>query len=139
MSPRHRHLPAASTMTKRETIPLAIAARQAYAHQADLANLEPGETFDSWRHAQVLAVVGKPGLTACSHDDYRPLMAHFQHLAGRDASAYRNLVHTGPASPAAASPRPCRSGAFIHSTTCAESEGGSVGPRISAVSTEVIA
>lgn len=39
--------------------------------------------------------VGKDGLTACNHGDYKPLLAHFQTLAGDDAAAFRTQMQTG--------------------------------------------
>lgn len=81
-----------------EIKPLVIAARKAYDFQVDLGNLDKTETFDTWRKAQCLEAVGKPGITACSHDHYRPLMAHFQILGGQDEKAFQNLTTTGPAS-----------------------------------------
>lgn len=80
-----------------EIKPLVMAARAAYDFQADLGNTN-GQDFNAWRHEQCMAAVGKPGITACSHDHYRPLMAHFQILAGRDEKAFQNLTTTGQAS-----------------------------------------
>ena len=81
-----------------EIKPLVIAARTAFDYQMDFGNIELGMTFDDWRREQCMEVVGKPGITACSHDHYRPLMAHFQILAGKDEKAYQNLTTTGQAS-----------------------------------------
>lgn len=81
-----------------EVRPLAIAAKKAYEFQEQLGNIAPGQTFNDWRHEQCMEAVQKPGITACSHDHYRPLMAHFQILAGRDEKAYQNLTTTGQAS-----------------------------------------
>jgi hypothetical protein len=82
-------------MKPTEIKPLVIAARKAFDLQINLGNLDAGETFDSWRRAQVMAAVSKPGLTACHHDDFRPLLAHFQCLAGDDAGAFSNLLKSG--------------------------------------------
>ena len=81
-------------MKPAEIRPLAIAARKAFDYQKHLGIID-GESFDSWRHAQCLQVVCKPGLSACHHEDFRPLLAHFQMLAGDDASAFSNLIKTG--------------------------------------------
>lgn len=83
-------------MTKAEIQPLVFHARKAYDAQLAAGLLDAGETFDSWRHAQVMAAVGKPGLTACSHEDFRPLRAHFYTLAGRDDAAFRDHLSSGP-------------------------------------------
>ena len=80
-----------------EIKPLVMAAKAAYDFQSDLGNTE-GQDFNTWRHEQCKAAVGKPGITACFHDHYRPLMAHFQILAGRDEKAFQNLTTTGQAS-----------------------------------------
>lgn len=81
-----------------EIRPLAIAAKKAFEYQLDLGNIDSGTTFDSWRLEQCMLAVGKPGITACSHDHYLPLMAHFQVQSGNDAEAYQNLTTTGQAS-----------------------------------------
>jgi hypothetical protein len=82
-------------MTPAEIKPLLFHARQAYDCQLAAGLLDDAETFDKWRHAQVMAAVGKPGLTACSHEDFRPLRAHFFTLAGRDESAFRDHMTSG--------------------------------------------
>lgn len=84
-------------LTKAEITPLVIAARTAYDLQSRLGNVDD-QDFNAWRHQQCMAAVGKPGITACYHDHYRPLMAHFQLLAGRDEKAFQNLTTTGQAS-----------------------------------------
>jgi hypothetical protein len=81
-------------MTSGEIRPLIMAARKAYDVQ-DQHGLLDGEDFDAWRKAQCLAAVGKPGLSACHHEDFRPLLAHFQTLAGDDGSAFDNLLKSG--------------------------------------------
>ncbi len=81
-------------MGKSEKIPLAIAAKQAFDYQAKLGNTE-GETAVQWRHAQVKAITGREGLSDCLHDDFRPLMAHFQTLAGLDAEALATELRSG--------------------------------------------
>lgn len=75
---------------------LAINARQAFDYQRDLGNIEDGVTFNDWRHDQVMEVVGKPGISACNGGDFRPVMAHFLALAGKDAEAFRQHMQTGP-------------------------------------------
>jgi hypothetical protein len=82
-------------MTPAEIKPLLFHARQAFDVQADAGLIDDGETFNTWRHAQVMAAVGKPGLTACSHEDFRPLRGHFLTLAGRDAAAFKDHVTSG--------------------------------------------
>ena len=82
-------------MKPSEIKPLVMAARKAYDIQLRLGNLDPGETFNAWRHRACMDAVKQPGLTACNHDDFKPLLAHFQLLAGDDAGAFRSLTKTG--------------------------------------------
>jgi hypothetical protein len=84
-------------MGKREIQPLVMAAREAYDYQNSLGNIDRGQTFDAWRRAEVKSKVGRDGLSACSHDDFKPLMGHFQLLAGRDGDALESFLSTGPA------------------------------------------
>lgn len=82
-------------MTPAEIKPLLFHARQAFDVQAAAGLIDDGETFNTWRHAQVMAAVGKPGLTACSHEDFRPLRGHFLTLAGRNAAAFKDHMTSG--------------------------------------------
>jgi hypothetical protein len=82
-------------MTPAEIKPLLFHARKAFDAQLAAGLIDDNETFNTWRHAQVMAAVGKPGLTACSHEDFRPLRAHFLTLAGRDADAFRDHLTSG--------------------------------------------
>jgi hypothetical protein len=81
-------------LSGKEIKPLVIQARKAYDVQSAM-DLTDGLSFDDWRREQVVACVGKPGLTACHHDDFRPLLAHFQTLAGDDSAAFGNLLKSG--------------------------------------------
>jgi hypothetical protein len=82
-------------MTPAEIKPLVFAARKAFDRQSEAGLLDDDESFDAWRHRQCMAAVGKPGITACNHGDFQPLIAHFQTLAGDDAAAFRSLMKTG--------------------------------------------
>jgi len=64
-----------------EIQPLIMAAREAYTVQ------DPGITFDAWRAEEVMAAVGRPGLTACDHNHFCDLMGHFKTAAGKDDEA----------------------------------------------------
>jgi len=82
-------------MTPAEIKPLVFAARKAFARQSEAGLLDDAESFDAWRHRQCMDAVGQPGITACNHGDFQPLIAHFQTLAGDDAAAFRSLMKTG--------------------------------------------
>lgn len=74
-------------------------ARQAFDVQ-DRAGLIDGsgsdsKRFETWRREQQLAAVGISSLRECGNNHYRPLMAHFLTLAGRDASAFSLALRTG--------------------------------------------
>jgi DNA-binding transcriptional ArsR family regulator len=85
-------------MGSTETVPLAIAAREAFDYQRHLGNVDGQADFKAWRHEQVRACVGRDGLTDCLHEHFKQLLAHFQTLAGKDAAAFANSMQTGPAS-----------------------------------------
>lgn len=78
-----------------EIKPLIMAARKAYDFQRDLGNTDDAQGFDAWRREQCLQAVNRPGITACNHDDFRPLLAHFQTLAGDDGSAFASHMKSG--------------------------------------------
>ncbi len=82
-------------LTPKEIKPLIMAANKAFRIQEQSGNLDSGETFDTWRKAQCQDAVGLPGITACNHIHFRPLLAHFQTLAGDDAQAFKSLMRTG--------------------------------------------
>lgn len=82
-------------MTPAEIKPLLFHARKAFDAQLAAGLIGDDETFNTWRHAQVMTAVGKPGLTACSHEDFRPLRAHFLTLAGLDADAFKDHLTSG--------------------------------------------
>lgn len=86
--------PKRGNMKPTEIRPLVMAARKAFDIQNSLGNVD-GENFDQWRRRECLETVNKPGLTACNHGDYRPLLAHFQTLAGDDSAALANLLKSG--------------------------------------------
>lgn len=82
-------------MTPGEIRPLVMAASKAFKIQDENGLTDPGETFDTWRHRQCMEAVGKPGITACNHADFRPLLAHFQTLAGEDDRAFKTNMRSG--------------------------------------------
>lgn len=78
-----------------EITPLIMAARKAFDLQQKYGNVDDADTFDTWRKTQCLEAVNRPGITACNHEHFRPLLAHFQTLAGDDAQAFKSLMKTG--------------------------------------------
>jgi hypothetical protein len=82
-------------LTPNEITPLIMAASKAFRIQENAGNVDSGETFDTWRKAQCLEAVGLPGITACNHIHFRPLLAYFQTLAGDDTQAFTSLMRTG--------------------------------------------
>ncbi len=57
--------------------------------------LRPSLPFEQWRREQQTLAVGIDSLTACTQNDYLPLVAHFEGLAGHGdkqfKAAYRHL------------------------------------------------
>jgi hypothetical protein len=74
-------------------------ARQAFEVQdrAGLVDESGSESarFTAWRHGQQTEAVGVGSLRDCGNDHYRPLMAHFLCLAGKDDTAFRYQLRTG--------------------------------------------
>lgn len=50
---------------------------------------------DEFRHEQVKLATGKPGLTACTQDDWNLLHAHFLALVGRSGEAFNAAMKHG--------------------------------------------
>ncbi len=88
---------ARGNMKPAEIRPLAIAARKAFDLQRDRGIIDDRASFDSWRYTQCMTAVGKPGISACDHQDFRPLLGHFQTLAGDDSSAFDSFMKGGKA------------------------------------------
>ncbi len=47
----------------------------------------PGESFDAWRHQQVLQCVERPGLRQCRHEDFNYIRARMLRILGADKQA----------------------------------------------------
>lgn len=82
-------------MKPAEIRPLAIAARKAFDFQRSMGIIDDGANFDTWRRTQCMTAVGKEGISACDHKDFRPLLGHFQTLAGDDSAAFDSLMKGG--------------------------------------------
>jgi len=87
---------ATGSLTRPETTKLVMQAQEAFYYQTVLGNIEPGDTFDSWRRDQVMDSVGRPGISKIGRSHWRTVYAHFLQLAGRDDEALAALLATGP-------------------------------------------
>lgn len=83
-------------LTGAEIRRLVLLAKDAYSLQDSLGNLDPGETFDAWRRAQVQAAAGVAGTSKLVRRQWRTVAAHFLTLAGKEDKALALLTHTGP-------------------------------------------
>ncbi|RYD18847.1 MAG: hypothetical protein EOP88_21130 [Verrucomicrobiaceae bacterium] len=103
--PRRRH-PAKSlrkggspgdqgNLTGPEKAKLAIQANEAFAHQLQLGRIEPGQKVDDWRREMVQDLTGKAGISKIHRMDWKPVMAMFLTLAGKDDEAFTLLNKTG--------------------------------------------
>lgn len=82
-------------LSNQQKAALCILCREAYDLQPD-ASPDPTEAqLAEYRHAQVEKATGKPGLTACVQDDWKPLRAHFLALVGRTGEAFKAAMEHG--------------------------------------------
>jgi hypothetical protein len=72
-----------------EIQPLIMAAREAWQFQGAVI------PFDDFRAEEVMAAVGRPGLTACDHGHICDLMGHFKLAAGNDEEAMEWFLKGG--------------------------------------------
>jgi len=75
-------------LSKLQKRKLSVLSRRAWRNSPDADALD--ET--SFRHAQVVAAVGLPGLRACTQDHYKRIQGHFLLLLGNDAAAFEAHV-----------------------------------------------
>jgi hypothetical protein len=68
---------------------LARAARAAWASRGMVGD---NAAFTDWRHAEQQAAVGCGSLRDCGQDDFLPLLAHFQDLAGETGTAVKTIL-----------------------------------------------
>jgi hypothetical protein len=88
--------PAKGFMGRKETLPLIMAAREAYAFQLDLDNLDKGTSFDDFRRPIIAELAdGATGFSDCKSVYFRPLMARFKLLAGKDEKALELELRSG--------------------------------------------
>jgi len=85
---------AGHALTNKQKASLAQTARIAWDVQSR-AGFTDGYSFDEWRRAEQNKAVGVSSLTLCGNNHYRPLLAHFLTLAGKEVPAFRTWVRTG--------------------------------------------
>ena len=59
------------------------------------AGLADGD-FNDWRHAETEKACGIASLRQCGNNHYRPILAHFLILAGKEVPALNKIITTGP-------------------------------------------
>lgn len=74
---------------------LSIQANEAYAHQLQLGRIEAGHNRDDWRREMVQDLTGKDGVSKIHRIDWKPVMAMFLTLAGKEDEAFVLLNKTG--------------------------------------------
>lgn len=82
-------------LTGPETTNLVLQAKEAFHYQIALGKIEPGTDVNDWRRDQVMDCVGKAGTSKLIRSDWRPVMAHFLTLSGREDEALEVLSRTG--------------------------------------------
>lgn len=85
----------AGKLTREETQNLLMQARDAFAHQKTLNQVEPGITFDEWRRDMVMDRVGKSGISQINRSEWRTVKAWFLELSGHEDKAFTLLLKTG--------------------------------------------
>lgn len=94
--PRSAGTAGGAPLSNKQKAVIAQTARQAWDIQVR-AGFTDGLTYDEWRHAEQAKACGTSSLRAATNNHYRPLMAHFLTLAGKDVPAFRLYVKTGRA------------------------------------------
>lgn len=74
-------------LSAKQTKILIMTAREAYACAQKFGN-DDGQSFNDWRHAQVMDEVKQPGISALKQHHYIDVLIRFLILAGRDAEAF---------------------------------------------------
>lgn len=74
---------------------LCILIRDAYGRQEHASANPSTEEIDTFRHEECQRAVGKPGLTACVQDDWKPLLAHFLAMTGATDRAFEAAYEHG--------------------------------------------
>jgi hypothetical protein len=82
-------------LSREETINLVLQAQEAFNYQRASGNLDPATNPNEWRRDQVMAAVGKAGVSKIARPDWRTVKAHFLILSGREDEAFFVLNQTG--------------------------------------------
>lgn len=82
-------------LTKEETTPLVLQAKEAYFYQQRLGRIEPGTSENEWRREMVFDEVGLYGISKINRSHWRTVMGHFCKLAGKEDKAYELEMKTG--------------------------------------------
>jgi len=85
----------ASLLSREETTNLVLQAQEAFHYQLASGNLAPATNPNDWRRDQVMAAVGKAGVSKISRPEWRAVKAHFLILSGREDEAFEILNKTG--------------------------------------------
>jgi len=99
-SPRPLRASSGPGLSKLQKARISQVAREAFDHQDGLGLIEAEGASDSarftaWRREEQIKAVRIESLTNCGNQHFRPLLAHFLCLAGRDDQAFKYQLKTG--------------------------------------------
>jgi hypothetical protein len=82
-------------LSKKQKAVLCQTAKTAFETQRKHGLIDPGKTFEAWRHEQQLEAVQIASLTACKQAHYLPLLGHFNAIAGKTSvGIFKQLTST---------------------------------------------
>lgn len=81
--------------TKNQIKALQTIAHYAYKFQCAIGNVDYGQSFNDWRHAEVMTKFQLPGVSALNNAHFREAAGHFFLLWGKDEKALENFLRTG--------------------------------------------
>jgi hypothetical protein len=99
-SPQPMRATSGTGLSKLQKARISQVAREAFDHQDRLGLIETEGASDSarvtaWRRKEQIRAVRIESLTNCGNQHFRPLLAHFLCLAGRDDQAFNYQLKTG--------------------------------------------
>lgn len=92
---RKSRKPSTSILSAPEIRKLVLQAKEAHGYQIALRNISADSSFDEFRRDQVMAAVGAAGISKINREEWRPVMAHFLTLSGKEDEAFELLNKTG--------------------------------------------